>query len=220
MTNKVLTFQWQPGTRTGYSGEGYFYVARFTQNKAQHPFDELAQQYVLDPIGMTSTSFTPRDWFTGRLAAPYSKDGFFAPQLTSTWSAADLVRTTPSDYARFVISVMHNEGLTPAIASQRLTMTRDWTKPEDLKTVCAFELPNTPCNFAAGMGLGWQVITHNGVVIADHSGSDIGAHTLAFFIPGKKIGAVIFTNGENGSKVISEIVRILSPDPVYAATIQ
>jgi hypothetical protein len=68
------------------------------------------------------------------------------------------------------------------------------------------------------MGLGWQIITHNGVTIVDHSGSDNGYHTLAFFVPCKQIGAVIFTNGDNGPKVINEIVRTLYPDPVYDET--
>ena len=47
MTKEVLTFNFQPGTQSRYSGEGYFYVARFAQNKVQKPFDQLAQQYVL-----------------------------------------------------------------------------------------------------------------------------------------------------------------------------
>ena len=218
MTNKVLTFQWEPGARTGYSGEGYFYVARFAQNKAQRPFDQLAQQFVLGPIGMKNTSFTTQDWFAGRVAAPFGKDGFFAPQLTSTWNAADLVRTTIGDYAKFVVSVMHNEGLSPAIAAQRLVMTRDWVSEDERKDLCKLEAPNTPCHFSAGMGLGWQVFDHNGVTIVDHSGSDIGFHTLAFFVPGKQVGAVIFTNGDNGPKVINEIVRLLYPDPLYDET--
>jgi CubicO group peptidase (beta-lactamase class C family) len=217
-TNKVLTFKFQPGTQSSYSGEGFFYVARFTQNKAQQPFDVLAQQYVLGPIGMANTSFTTKPWFTGRLAEPYGKDGFFAPQLTDTWNAADLVHTTVTDYAHFVISVMHNDGLSPAIAAQRLTMTRDWVSDESRAQICKLEAPGTPCHFSAGMGLGWQVFDHNGTTIVDHSGSDSGYHTLAFFVPGRQIGAVIFTNGDNGPKVIAEIVRTLYADPLYAAT--
>ncbi len=46
-TNNVLKFQWEPGTRTGYSGEGYDYVARFAEKKLGRPFEELAQEYVL-----------------------------------------------------------------------------------------------------------------------------------------------------------------------------
>ena len=60
MTNGILTFKFQPGTQSSYSGEGYFYVARFVQNKAGEPLDRLAQQYVLGPIGMKDTAFTTR----------------------------------------------------------------------------------------------------------------------------------------------------------------
>jgi len=219
MTNNTLTFKFQPGTQSSYSGEGYFYVARFALNKTQMPFDQLAQQYVLGPVGMKDTSFTTQNWFSGRLAQPYTKDGFAPPALTSTWNAADLVHTTVTDYARFVISVMNNEALTPDIAAQRLVITRDWVPDDGRKQVCAYEPSGTTCHLSAGMGLGWQIIVHNGVTIVDHSGADDGAHTQSFFVPTKHVGAVIFTNGDNGWKVIGEIVRALYPDPVYVETV-
>jgi CubicO group peptidase (beta-lactamase class C family) len=219
MTNGILTFKFQPGTQSSYSGEGFFYVARFAQNKAGQPFDRLAQNYVLGPLGMKDTSFIVQDWFNGRLAQPYTNSVFLPPALTSTWNAADLVETTITDYARFVASVMRNDGLSPAIAAERLVMTRDWTSEDAREQVCTHETPGTPCHISAGMGLGWQIIVHNGVMIVDHSGSDTGVNTHAFFVPSKRVGAVIFTNGENGSKVIGEIVHVLSPDPVYAATV-
>jgi CubicO group peptidase (beta-lactamase class C family) len=219
MTNQVLTFDFQPGTQSRYSGEGYFYVARFAQNKTQKPFDQLAQQYVLGPVGLKDTSFTTQNWFSGRIAEPYGKNGFMKPQLTSTWNAADLVHTTVTDYARFVISVMNNEALTPDIGAQRLVITRDWVPDGGRKQVCAYEPSGTACHLSAGMGLGWQIIVHNGVTIVDHSGADDGVHTQAFFVPTKHVGAVIFTNGDNGWKVIGEIVRVLYPDPVYVETV-
>jgi CubicO group peptidase (beta-lactamase class C family) len=219
MTNGMLTFKFQPGTQSSYSGEGFFYVARFAQNKAGQPFDRLAQNYVLGPLGMKDTSFIVQDWFNGRLAQPYTNGVFLPPALTSTWNAADLVETTITDYARFVASVMRNDGLSPAIAAERLVMTRDWTSEDAREQVCTHETPGTPCHISAGMGLGWQIIVHNGVTIVDHSGSDTGVNTHAFFVPSKHVGGVIFTNGENGSKVIGEIVHMLSPDPVYAATV-
>jgi len=218
MSKGVLTFNFQPGTQSKYSGEGYFYVARFAQNKVNEPFDQLAQRYVLDPAGMKDTSFTTQKWFSGRLAEPYVEKGFLEPQLTSTWNAADLVRTTVTDYARFVIGVMNNEDLSPDIAAQRLVMTRDWVSDDERKQACAKEPHGVPCHFSAGMGLGWQIIVHNGVTIVDHSGSDTGAHSHAFFVPAQHVGAVIFTSGDNGPKVIGEIVRVLYPDPVYAET--
>lgn len=192
---------------------------RFAQNKVGQPFDRLAQDYVLGPLGMKDTSFTTQDWFSGRLAQPYTNDVFSPPVLTSTWNAADLVETTATDYAHFVAGVMRNDGISPAISAQRFVMTRDWTSEDARKQICAFETLGTACHISAGMGLGWQITIHNGVTIVDHSGSDPGVSSHAFFIPSKQVGAVILTNGGNGSKVIGEIVRILYPDPVYAETI-
>jgi CubicO group peptidase (beta-lactamase class C family) len=102
-TKDVLQFQWQPGTQFGYSGEGFDYVARFAEKKTGRPFEELAQEYVFDRIGMKDTSYTPREWWTGRQAKPVEAD----PR--TKWSAADLLRTTVRDYATFMINVMNNE---------------------------------------------------------------------------------------------------------------
>jgi CubicO group peptidase (beta-lactamase class C family) len=64
-TKNVLQFQWRPGTQFGYSGEGFDYVARFAEKKTGRPFEELAQKYVFDRIGMKDTSSTPREWWAG-----------------------------------------------------------------------------------------------------------------------------------------------------------
>jgi CubicO group peptidase (beta-lactamase class C family) len=48
-TGGVLKIQWDPGTQTGYSGEGFNYVGRFTEKKLGKPFDLLAQEMVFDP---------------------------------------------------------------------------------------------------------------------------------------------------------------------------
>jgi CubicO group peptidase (beta-lactamase class C family) len=135
-TNNVLTFQWQPGTRTGYSGEGYNYVARFAEKKTGQPFEVLAQTYVFGPIGMKDTAYTTRDWYQGRLAVGRTAKGEVDSKTPSNFVAADLLRTTISDYAAFVVSVMHNQGLTKQIAAQRLVLTRDQVTPEQKEKLC------------------------------------------------------------------------------------
>lgn len=220
MTGGVLKIRWKPGTQTGYSGEGYNYVGRFAEKKLGKAFDALAQEMVFDPIGMKDTSYTAKDWYSGRLAVPHGPKGekpFDA--VATTWNGADLVRTTIGDYAKFVVSVMHDEGLTKTISAERATMTRDTAKPEDLEKACreAGEVGN--CSVTAGMGLGWEVETVNGVKILDHDGSDWGVKTLVMFVPSQGIGAVVFTNGENGNQVIRKIVEALYPNKLYAATI-
>lgn len=219
-TNNVLKFQWEPGTRTGYSGEGYNYVTRFAEKKTGQPFEALAQQYVFDPIGMKDTAYTTRDWYQGRLAVGHTAKGDVDLNTPSKYNAADLLRITIGDYAKFLIAVMHNDGLTPQIAAQRLTLTRDQVTSDHKAKLCPLtKSASTNCELTAGMALGWQVINIDGEKIVDHTGSDAGAHSLAFFVPDRKLGVVIFTNGESGASVIHDIVEILYPNRAFLATL-
>lgn len=219
-TKGVLTFQWEPGTRTGYSGEGYDYVGRFAEKKIGKPFEELAQSYVFDSIGMKETAYTRRDWFAGRLAEPHGPKGETAPKESNHWTGADLVRTTAADYAKFLISVMHREGLTREIADQQMVSTRNTVSDKELRDVCTKAgLAADACSGTAGLGLGWEIMDLNGTAVIDHGGSDWGVRTQVFFDPKKQVGAVILTNGDKGREVISKVVGLLYPNPLFIATL-
>lgn len=213
-TGNVLKFQFQPGTRFGYSGEGFDYVAHFAENKTGVPFEELAQQYVFTPIGMKDTSYTPRPWWSGRQAKPVESE----PR--TKWSAADLVRTTAEDYARFIISLMHNDGVSPGIAAERLRISRNLMTPELESALCELAKDPAHCTLSIGVGLAWRVVKISGKTILDHTGADNDVKTFAFFIPEQQIGAVIFTNGPDvGHEIIDKVLESLYPDPVYDATL-
>jgi CubicO group peptidase (beta-lactamase class C family) len=218
MTGGVLKIRWKPGTQTGYSGEGYNYVGRFTEKKLGKPFDLLAQEMVFSPIGMNETSYTAKDWQAGRLAVPHGPKGEKPIDVVAqAWNGADLLRTTIGDYAKFVVSVMRDERLAEPIAAERATITRDMVKPEDLEKVCREAGELGQCRVTAGMGLGWEVEVVNRVKILDHDGSDWGVRTSAMFVPSQGIGVVVFTNGENGTQVIRKVVEALYPNKLYVA---
>jgi hypothetical protein len=174
---------------------------------------------------MHDTSYTPQPWFAGRLAVPHI-DGKDTPEtLQPDWNAADRVHTTIGDYARFVLAVMHNEGITPALAQQRVAIHRDIVMPADASKVCSAAGlgpglgPGRPCQLSVGMSLGWQILHLNGTTILSHTGSDPGIHSIAFFEPASGTGVVVFTNGESGEKVFGQIARLLYANPLFAATL-
>ncbi len=136
----------------------------------------------------------------------------------TTWNGADQLRTTIGDYAKFVASVMNDEGLTKEIAAERAIMTRNQLTPENLEKACNEAGYPDPCTVSAGMALGWEVETVNGVKILDHDGSDWGVKTFAMWVPSLGIGVVVFTNGENGEEVIRKVVEALYPNKLYIAT--
>lgn len=213
-TKNILQFQWEPGTRFGYSGEGFDYLAHFTEKKLNAPFEVLAQQYVFDPIDMKDTSYTPRAWWKDRQAKPVEEGE------RTKWSAADLLRATVEDYARFVVSVMHNTGVSKEFAGERLRITRNLTTPEAESVLCESAKNPRHCTVATGFGLGWHIVKINGITILDHTGADSDVKTLTFFVPDRQIGAVIFTDGSDvGHQIIDKVLGILYPDPVYDATL-
>lgn len=210
-TGDVLTFKFEPGTKTAYSGEGYDYVARFAEKKTGTSFDELAQKYVFDPIGMSETTYIEKDWVKGRQALPKGPDGDFGePDLGESWSAADNVHTTAEQYANFIVAVMKEKAVAPDIASQRFEFIDNV-----LADRCPVALEN--CPLAVGMGLGWQVFKYQSETVIMHGGADRGERTLGYFVPARGTGVVMFTNGANGMKVISKVSALLYDNPQFTA---
>lgn len=215
LTGDVLKFQNDPGTQFGYSGEGLQYVAHYIENKMARPLEQLVAEMVFAPAGMTETTFTDKPWLKGRIAMSQTKAGKheYAPRRTQ-WNAADDVWSSTSDYARFMIWVMANP-----VSSERAATY--WIPRDNLKyQVCQEDrVPPPLCPRSLGFTAGWTVYDTPDNLIVMHGGGDDGEHTLGYFNPVTRSGAVIFTNGDNGQKVIRDIVQILLPDPSFNAFI-
>tara|TARA_R110002012_G_scaffold317487_1_gene534016 strand:- start:79405 stop:80502 length:1098 start_codon:yes stop_codon:yes gene_type:complete len=213
-TEDHLVFQADPGTRTSYSGEGYDYVARFAERRTGQDWESLANEMVFAPAGMVDTRFTGGGALSDRAASSKGPDGSWrAPDVGTEWSAADNVRSTAADYARFLISAMNRQGLTPELAVRRVTVDDDQTGQ-----ACGPErLAPEVCPDALGFGLGWVVTRYPDETIIQHGGGDWGERTLGFYVPETRTGIVVFTNGANGMKVIRDVVALLHPNAKFVA---
>jgi CubicO group peptidase (beta-lactamase class C family) len=211
-TNHVLTFKHAPGETYGYSGEGYEYVARFAEKKLATDFERLAQRLVLDPIGMRDTAYTRRSWFDGRIALPTDPQGkSLQPEIADKWPASDMVYTTPSDYAKFMQSVMHGDGLSIAIAKERSRV-----QVVERSALCSTAAAEG-CPEQAGFGLGWEIFKIGADTYLTHDGSDDGVATFVYINLTRKTGTVILTNSSNGRKIVLPVLDLLGQDPAFVA---
>ncbi len=214
-TNGKLAFTRDPGKAFGYSGEGYQYVARFAEKKTGEPFESLAQTLIFNPAGMTHTAYTHRPWMDGNIAQPTDKDGqWLKPQIATQFVAADLVYTTPTQYASFVESLMYGEGETPAIRKLRDSVLTD-RKAE----MCVGKMAKA-CPDEVGFGPGWEVVKTHGKTFLMHTGIDEGVFTLGFFDLGSRSGVILFTNSTNGPRVILPILKMLNADPDFISYLE
>ncbi|WP_244940991.1 serine hydrolase domain-containing protein [Legionella sainthelensi] len=55
--NNQLEFQFKPGNKYHYSGEGYHYLQKVIESKTGKSLETLAQEYVFTPLGMKNSHF-------------------------------------------------------------------------------------------------------------------------------------------------------------------
>ncbi len=104
-------------------------------------------------------------------------------------SAADFLKTTIEDYCKFGIAVIDGTGLTKEVFNEMVT-------------------PQVKVGKYESFGLGWDIMNNlsNGEYILFHTGSDAGTRTAVILFPQSRRGIVIFTNGDNGNKLIELVV--------------
>ena len=214
-THGVLAFVHDPGEVFGYSGEGFEYLARFVEHKTGTAFESLAQQLVLGPSGMTTTAYTRRPWFDGRVAVPADADGKpLSPEMTTNLFASDLIYTTPRDYARFLLGVIAGDRLTPTLVAERAHVQTDLMAKTCKPAIAPL------CPDAVGIGLAWQVFQFADQTLLMHTGADRGLFTFAYVNLASRSATVIFTSGDRGGELIVPILERIGADPGFVALLR
>jgi len=205
-----LAFMQDPGTQWSYSGEGYEYVARYAEHKLHEPFERLAQKLLFGPLKLRSTSYTFQTRFKGRIALPTDQAGnTLGAVQPAQYNAADLAYSTPGEYAVFMLDVLADRGLTGAIAQQR-----DRSQVSMAHQLCIGSKA-ADCPSLAGFGLGWQILGFDKHMLMMHTGKDDGIFTFAYVDRMTNDGVVIFTNSDNGYKMILPILERVHTLPAF-----
>lgn len=188
---KKLAFEFEPGTKFQYSGEGFEYLRKAIEKKFSKNLEELAQEYVFQPLEMKDTSYIWNEKKQAdRIVIGYDKNGKpYDIVKNKTANAADDLTTSVEDYSKFLIGVMNNELLNPKIFEELKT------KQIEMKKNKYF-------------GLGWEIYDlGNNEIALSHGGSDFGVNTFAIMLPKSKKGLVIFTNVDDGYKIYEPILN-------------
>ena len=182
-----LLLRWSPGTRWGYSGEGYSYLQEVVEHVAGTRLDRYLTDTVLRPLGMNDSCFAWQDVPEKRLALGHGTDGKLSPPFRPlrAKAAAGGMFTTVSDYLRFLV---HSLADNPRM----------------------FE-PQARIDDELAWGLGWGIETIGTGRAVWQWGDDPGYKNFVIGLPADRQGAVVFTNGDRGAAVYSEMVRHLFP---------
>lgn len=183
-----------PGSAYHYSGGGYEIAEALMQDATATPFPQLMRELVLDPLGMTASSFDlPPD---GRLAARATSGHFGdGKELPGRWNlfpehAAAGLWSTPTDIAKLLVQLAHTwQGFSSIFL-------RHQTLQEIL----------TPQN-GGPYGLGAAIAGDGASLVLMKRGQNIGYQGYLILYPATGQGMVVMTNSDNGSRLAEALIK-------------
>lgn len=224
--DRKLAFEHAPGSRYGYSGEGFEYLARAVANKLEEPFPDIVHRTVLAPMGMRDTAIAVDRSRLQRVARPVDDadtahgvycrpEGWCRPD--GSYSAADDLLTTVPDYARFLADVHRGSGYGAAMARERDRVHTD--RGDERLVDCAAADPQTPCPRTQGYGLGFEVADFGRHRVLGHGGSDWSEQSVAYVYQPSGDGVIIFLNAPNARtlQAMPEVLAAIDPSSPFLA---
>ena len=183
-----------PGSAYRYSGGGYEIAEALVQDATGKPFPQLMRELVLDPIGMTDSSFDqpPAAALMARATSGHFGDG---KELPGRWHlfpehAAAGLWSTPTDLAKLLVQLAQTWQGFSSIFLHRRTLEEILTRQN-----------------GGPYGLGAAVAGDGASLVLMKRGQNIGYQGYLILYPATGQGMVVMTNSDNGSKLAEALIK-------------
>ena len=185
----ALQLNFQPGSAFRYSGHGYLYLQRVIETLSGKSLNELANELVFKPLGLTNSSFKWEADFQHHIATGYKRTGEKYPlkHEPSTGFSAWSLFTSAKDYAIFVSHMINTASTTHSVSSRLL-------EPQ--------------IQVASGLkwGMGWGIQDTKPHQSFWHWGSNPGFKHYVVAYPKEKIAVVVMSNSDGAYKIVDDVM--------------
>lgn len=201
-----------PDTKTKYSNIGVAVAGHVASQLAGVPFNEYQHRHILDPLGMSSSSFLMNDKLRPRLSKGYMIvakpkqrydsdelprfDVIEAPEFELGTIPAGNLYTTAEDLAKFVMMLF---------AEGKAGDGTEIVKPDTLNQMFTPQLTGE----SRGFGLGFAVGAYRDLKTVSHSGAVYGFSTSMVALPQQKIGVIVLSNEDIASGAVGKVSNAL-----------
>ncbi|MBM3994476.1 MAG: serine hydrolase [Planctomycetes bacterium] len=190
---------YEPGKTTSYSNMAFATVGRVLEVTQKEGFVKLMQRKLLDPIGMTDSSFLLNDTLRKRLPkAPmwtYTGREFPAPGFEFGMLPAGNLYSSVEDQAKFL------KFLFAAGKGEKGQI----LKKETLESMYKIQFPEK--GKKAGFGLGFFVGDIDGKRVIRHGGAVYGFSTEFAALPDEKLGVIVCASKDDANAVTTRIAN-------------
>lgn len=204
-----LHIHFEPGSRYAYSGDGILLLQFAIEKGLRLDVNELTQDLIFKPLGMTRTSLIWRDDFKGNLADGWTEDGNIEEHdERSKVRAAGSMDTTIEDFSKFAAAVITGKGLSRSARVEMFGPQLRITTKQQFPTLMP-ELPpeQQKNNLHAGLGVVvFEGPQGKGFYKGGHN--DTTANTWVCIKKGKKC-VVILSNDVRSEKIFPQLVKFV-----------
>jgi CubicO group peptidase (beta-lactamase class C family) len=201
--DKVAKLIFTPDSTYSYSGEGFQYLQRVVEKLTNKSLNEIEQEEVFIPLGMTNSSYTWTDKFDSLSA--FGSDSNAVNNHKSQRAAASLL-TCAHDYAIFLRTLMNGTGLKPGTYQMML---------EKQSAGIWFKHRVTEANQHIwwGLGIGIQENETGEWVWQWGDNGDFKGFCIAN--PEKKQALVYFTHSNWGLHITTDVLNAFFPEQTW-----
>lgn len=214
--DKKMHLRFKPGTQFLYSGEGINLVQFLVEQKMHKPLDQLLQEALFGPLGMTQTGLIYREDFAANVADRYDLNGKFRSK-TQRFPArgAGSMATSAEDLAKFAEALVNGRLLKPETQKQMLS-------PQiKLDTLHEFPLALNEGKSAEAervglaYGIGWGLLTKTrfGPAFFKEGHGD-GAQNYIICFTRSRACMILLTNSDNGELAFRPLLETILGDTV------
>jgi len=185
-----------PGAAYQYSNFGYGVVQLLMTDVTRQPFSELVQETLLEPLGMTSSTFEQPlpEAFRDRATSEHYVNGqsFTGKRHHYPIQATAGLWTTPSDLARFAIEIMRAR-----VGESHLLLSQ-----EMVNEMLTSQIEVHDSVFSDSYGLGFELGGEGQDFLVMQAGGTWGSTCILWMYPETGQGAVIMTNSASSEGAI------------------
>ncbi len=183
----------EPGSSFQYSGGGYTLLQLIIEEVTARKFSDYMQTEVLNPLGMTNSSFRIDKEILKTSSLEHNSFGDTIPFELFTAEAAAGLHTTIEDLSIFTLASLNR----PDIVKDR----------QSVLNAAALKLmtrPDSSTNRRYGLGYSIQHFLNDSVILVGHGGSNDGWKAYLQLNQETGDGFVMITNGASGDMVFEQ----------------
>ena len=211
-TDQKLKVHGQPGTRYGYSGEGFIYLQVVLEKLTGKELEELAQKYIFEPLDMQNSSYQWLSKFEDNFAFGHQVNGVLWNKDTDNEPrGGSTLETTAEDYAKFLQAVLQKKILSESSWNE---LFKPQIRIRSIKQFGPLALKDSTLNdpIELSYGLGWGLIQtpYGKGAFKECHGDGFQHYSILFPETGK--GIMIMTNSDNGESSYKELLEVALAD--------